>query len=299
MKILGFVSVFSGFIIASFLAVTSWAATFEEVQFRSASVPPTPFQLVRAKKNGVELKSEPGISLSGRLWRPSGEGPLPAVVLVHGCLGIRPYQDAWAAQLSEWGYVVLQVDYFGPRSVTQTCADLRKAFTRGYGGDNVADVQGALSYLIGLPFVANDRIALMGWGDSPVLRAIHRGGQERLFDQEFAAGIALYPPCKRMDGGDFYAPLLVLAGAKDDWRPAEFCKDMAASSKSQAIPVALKVYQNTYHAFDDPDVGERWYFEEAENLRKSPTRGATLGYDAAAHEDALATVRAYLAKYLK
>jgi dienelactone hydrolase len=271
----------------------------EKVHFNSASVPPTPFKIKQAQNKGIELKPEPGIPLTGWLGKPAGEGPFPAVVLFHGCFGIRAYQDAWAAQLSEWGYVTLQVDYFTSRGVEQTCADLRHAFLRGYGGENVTDAQGALSYLSGLPFVAKDRIALMGWGDSPVLRAIVRGGQERNFDRKFSAAIALYPPCKKMDSGDFYAPLLVLIGAKDDWRLAEFCQGMAETAQAHTVPVVLKVYPDAYHAFDDQSVGELWYFEEAQNLLKMPTRGATLGYNPAAHEDALVRVRAFLAEHLQ
>jgi dienelactone hydrolase len=271
----------------------------EQVQFSSASVPPTPFKVKQAKKKGIELKAEPGIPLIGWLSKPPGPGPFPAVVLFHGCFGIRTYQDAWAAQLSAWGYVTLQVDYFTPRGVEQTCADLRYAFLRGYGGENVTDAYGALSYLSGLPFVAKKRIALIGWGDSPVLRSIVRGGQERNFDLKFSAAVALYPPCKKMDGGDFYAPLLILVGAKDDWRPATFCQDMAEMSRVHAVPVSLKVYSDAYHAFDDSAVGERWYFEDAQNLLKMPTRGATLGYSPAAHEDALKMVRTFLSEHLQ
>jgi len=272
---------------------------FEAVELNSAGMPPTPFKVKQARKKGIELKPEPGIPLDGRLSKPAGDGPFPAVVLLHGCFGLQPYQDTWATHLAEWGFVVLQVDYFGPRGVEETCSDLRHAFIRGYGGDNVADAQGALAYLSDLEFVANDRVAVMGWGDSPVLRALDRGGQERFFDRKFAAGVAFYPPCKRMDSGDFYAPLLVLVGAKDDWRLAAPCESMAERSRAHALPVDLKVYPSAYHAFDDPSVGEKWYFEEAQNLAKTPTRGATLGYDPDAYEDALVTVRAFLTEHLR
>jgi poly(3-hydroxybutyrate) depolymerase len=87
------------------------------VNFNSAGTPPTPFQLKRAKAKGIELKPEPGAPLRGLLFRPKGEGPFPAVVLLHGCRGIQPYQRDWAGKLAEWGYVALLVDSFGPRNV--------------------------------------------------------------------------------------------------------------------------------------------------------------------------------------
>ena len=61
------------------------------VNFASADAPPTPFQVRAAKAAGRELKTVPGIPLRGLMARPEGEGPFAAVVLVHGCDGVRPY----------------------------------------------------------------------------------------------------------------------------------------------------------------------------------------------------------------
>ena len=59
--------------------------------------------------------------LSGRLMRPEGDGPFPAVVLLHGCNGMS-YDDTWAENfLLPWGYVLLEIDSFGPRGVNNVC----------------------------------------------------------------------------------------------------------------------------------------------------------------------------------
>lgn len=60
--------------------------------------------------------------LSGILTVPKGDGPFPAVVLLPVCNGLRAPATAaqmtgWARRLSEWGYVTLQVDSLGPRSL--------------------------------------------------------------------------------------------------------------------------------------------------------------------------------------
>jgi dienelactone hydrolase len=57
------------------------------------------------------------VTLTGKLTKPQGDGPFPAVVLMHGCTGIGKHQEDWAARFASWGYVALQVDSLGPRGL--------------------------------------------------------------------------------------------------------------------------------------------------------------------------------------
>src|SRR5215470_16674043 len=41
--------------------------------------------------------------------RPHGSGPFPAVVLMHGCHGVKPSNRQWAAWFRDHGYVALIV----------------------------------------------------------------------------------------------------------------------------------------------------------------------------------------------
>ncbi len=72
----------------------------EIVHFTSEVLPPSALKLRQAKAQGKELKREPGFPLWGHLNKPSGPGPFPAVVLMHGCSGIRPTHARWASQLT-------------------------------------------------------------------------------------------------------------------------------------------------------------------------------------------------------
>src|SRR5437867_11814092 len=51
----------------------------------------------------------PGASLpiDATLVRPTGQGPFPAVVQLHGCAGLEPQSRRWARWLAERGYVAL------------------------------------------------------------------------------------------------------------------------------------------------------------------------------------------------
>jgi len=278
------------------LIFSSQAPAAEQVSFRSAPIQPTFFKLNQAKKQGIELKPEPGVLLTAELSKPGGSGPFPAVALLHGCRGIQPYQRQWAAELVNWGYVTLLVDSYGPRNIVETCTD-----TVGNVGVHVAQVRdayGALSYFARMPSVDAERIAVMGWSQDAVLGTVVRLGEQQYAERKFRAAVALYPLCKDLSG-DFIAPVLVLIGASDDWTPARYCEAMADGAKGAAQAVVLNVYPETYHAFDDPDAGKLWNFDDAQNTEKTPARGATLGYSATAHKDAKERVRAFLAKHLK
>ncbi len=223
------------------------ASADQEVQFQSAPVKPTPLQERLAQARGEAPEVLPGVPLKGYLTRPQGDGPLPAVVLLHGCGGIRPsVREAWPERLAAWGYVVLVVDSFSTRGIKNTCDRL---FV-----DRVYDAYGALDFLSGYSFVDPERIALMGFsaGGIATLQAVQLGAAEALMAQKFKAAIAYYPICS-VSNGDMAVPTLILVGELDDWSPAEKCRKMMAQRSGKGSPVQLDVYEGAYHAFDSAD----------------------------------------------
>ncbi len=274
------------------------AAAFERVALNAAAKPPSKLQIRMAKKKGTELQPEPGTPLKGLFAKPDGDGPFPAVVLIHGCRGIQPYQQEWVDRLAGWGYVALLVDSFGPRNVQEICTEgYQQSFSEESAG-RVFDAYGALDYLAGLAFVDPDRVAAMGWSGSRFLGTIATAGVHVFFDRKFKAAVSLYPDCADASSGQFYAPLLVLIGGLDDWTPARGCEKLAAVTRALGGTLKLVVYPRAHHSFDDPDLGEPRYLPEVFNIYKNPARGATLGFNRTAYEDALNQVREFLAKYV-
>ena len=52
------------------------------------------------------INDEKPILLSGILTKPNGEGPFPAVVLLHGCSGLeqgKKRSESWSDRLVDWG----------------------------------------------------------------------------------------------------------------------------------------------------------------------------------------------------
>src|SRR5687767_11990657 len=95
--------------------VSSVASAQERVQFPSAD---------GALNGGAPTQ------LEGYLYRPTGAGPFPAVVAMHGCGGLFTLRDRsklaarnidWGTRLSTQGYVVLFPDSLNPRGTPEVC----------------------------------------------------------------------------------------------------------------------------------------------------------------------------------
>ena len=102
--------------------------------------------------------------LTGSLYRPSGDGPFPAVVVMHGCGGVAPNAIAWAQWLRAEGYAALVLDSFVGRGLKRICGDATVLPARV----RAEDVFVAAASLRRLSFIDGDRIAAMGF--SPAAR---------------------------------------------------------------------------------------------------------------------------------
>ncbi|MCP3892669.1 MAG: dienelactone hydrolase family protein [Desulfobulbaceae bacterium] len=217
-----------------------------------------------------------------KLTKPDGEGPFPAVVLLHGCGGLNSsHGSQWAQRLSEWGYVSLQVDSFAPRKITGICAGgMIVVETLPY---RVKDAYLARGYLSTLDFVDTGRIGVMGWsnGGTTAVKAVLKSGEPKR-PQPFDAAVALYPQCYKPLNPR--SPLLILSGGKDRWTPAEFCRRHAPVG-NQSEMFTLKVYPEAYHCFD-------WIGIDTEQ------EGHILQYHAESAADAFSKVKAFLYKHL-
>ena len=199
------------------------------------------------------------VTLTSWLAKPDGDGPFPAVVLLHGCGGLErntSHQTVWrglsrhAAFLNDNGYVTLIVDSFGSRGIRDGC------FGRNYNWVLDQDAAFALDHLSTLPFVNSRRIGFVGLSLSggTALRLAQPYSVDRRLESgrsTYAALVAYYPYCQAYYS--FSRPILILIGAYDDHVPAPRCRDLASSN---ADYVELKVYPDTHHSFDLPIVGK-------------------------------------------
>jgi dienelactone hydrolase len=256
------------------------------------------------------------------LSRPGGNGPFPAVVILHDCSGLGPRSSGapwrWASELTARGYVSIWPDSFVSRGrTTGVCTDASPP--RVTHQQRADDAYEALSYLRSLPFVQGRRVAVMGGshgGSSTLATIVDAPANAARGKSGFAAAIALYPNCARSLGGwsverkpqrggptfayagafKPLAPLLILIGELDDWTPAEPCRKLAEAAQSAGYPVTTKVYPGAHHSFDS--LGPVRYVGERINANSPTGRGATTAGHAEAWADAILQVGRFLAQHM-
>ena len=119
---------------------------------------------------------KPPTALAATLFKPaSAQGPARAVALFHGCGGVGMNVSRMAQRLAGQGIAALVVDSFGPRRITDACT--RNWPSVAQAADRTRDIDTAVAWLRTQPFVAADRIAVMGYsygGGVVLMRSLRR-----------------------------------------------------------------------------------------------------------------------------
>jgi dienelactone hydrolase len=190
------------------------------------------------------------------LYRPQREGKSPAVVLLHGCYGVRGKEGRWAARLRDEGYVALVVDSMTGRGLT-TRESLRSVCSglHLWGSTRAPDVAASLAHLRTLPFVDADRIAVIGWshGAWTVLDFLATASPADV--RGLRAVVAFYPYCglasrARWSGLGGGVPVLMLLAGQDAIVSPGACLGVAEAESRKGHPVTTKLYAEAGHAFD-------------------------------------------------
>jgi len=141
------------------------------------------------------------LTLTGLLMKPKGDGPFPAVILLHECSGMYTEiadnrDNIWASRLVSWGYATLQVDSFGPRKETYVC-DRPTSIIHPI--DRRLDAYAGKTYMENQPYVDGKRIAVMGWshGGWTTLFTVNNNFMNGIRTGPFKASIAFYPWCEQ------------------------------------------------------------------------------------------------------
>jgi dienelactone hydrolase len=257
----------------------------EVVQFETARYHVGELQQRLARERGETIERPPAVVIKGYLSKPAGAGPFPAVVYLHGCLGLADYRRKAAAdEFTAQGYVALAVDSFATRGIKDDCLS---------GLSNrESDALGALIYLSRQAFVDPRRIALVGISQGGIAALnIATARSFEIFEMppgvKYKAVVAFYPSCSSA-GNEMAIPVLILIGALDDWARASECAWWAKRRRVDGAPVTVNIYPEAYHSFDNP------------NLRiATRAYGHWMKYDADAAAKAHAAMRDFLAAQLR
>ena len=181
-----------------------------------------------------------------RIFAPEGAGaPLPAVVLAHGSGGIDGRANPYIAALKAAGIAVMEIEMFRPGGRPERI------------GATIPHAIGALEYLSTNPAVDPARIGMMGfsWGGGLSLALAQERGYSGQGPHRYAAFVPIYPVCNYLAqngiGAPSGAPLLILAGAKDDYDAPGDCPRLAAAFNDWTAGIAsVHVYPDATHIWD-------------------------------------------------
>ena len=209
---------------------------------------------------------------------------------------VQPRYRDWAEQLLKTGHAVLLPDSYGSRELGAQCrvnVKERRVLARR---ERVADITAARQWLVQQPWVARDRISLIGWanGASAVLWAVRPQLSSRAIEPDYRSAIAFYPDCRISSGTGWSArvPTLLLIGARDDVSSPPACKQMVDGARGRSALTRIVVYPTASHDFDRANLPLRAIAGSDAAL---PERGH-IGTDADARRDAQRRVTEWLAR---
>jgi dienelactone hydrolase len=201
----------------------------------------TPEEYGQVKKDG-ELKAE--------ILLPKGTtGPIPFMIVLHGCDGMSTAEKEWtnsvAGAMNAEGIGALIIDSYTTRYVDKSCGmpDLH------WGRRRADDAYSGLDYLIEHNLAKPSEVYVMGYSNGGAASLIAMTERENDHKHRFAAGFPIAPNCMSVTVkyGDYYNPMIIFTGEKDDANIPEPCRELM--KKKRHTPIQLIEYQGANHGF--------------------------------------------------
>lgn len=102
--------------------------------------------------------------LDGYLARPDGDGPFPAVVVIHEAFGLTDDIRSIARRFADQGYLALAVDLFSGRNKAVCMFRMMTGMLfNSLEHAGIQDLKASMKYLTGLPDVIKHRIGAVGY----------------------------------------------------------------------------------------------------------------------------------------
>jgi len=223
------------------LAVSALAAESHEVSYRS----------------GDE-------TVHAMLYKPAGDGPFPALVVIHEWWGLNDWVKQQADRYAQLGYVALAIDLY--RGQVATTPDQAHEIMRGVPEDRAKrDLLAATAYLRSLNTVNTKRVGVIGWcmGGGYALDLA-------IADSKLKAAVINYGHLATDDATlkKIHASILGIFGGEDRGIPPadvmKFEKQMKALNKK----VEIHIFPDAGHAFENPNNQQGYRKEDAEQAEQ-------------------------------
>ena len=225
-----------------------------------------------------------GGSLRAAIARPPGEGPHPALLVLHETFGLNDDIRRITATLADRGYVALAPDLFshGNRLACLTRVLVDAAFAADHG--TLADLDAALEHLRDQPDADGERVGVIGFcmGGGFALAVAARGGVR--------VAAANYGPVPKDRGALAGACPIVASYGGADRVYGSHADRLEAHLRALGIDHDVKRYDGVGHSFLSFDNLPAW-------SRRLPSPLAP-GYDPEAAADAWDRIHRFFERHL-
>jgi len=201
----------------------------------------------RIKPRYVEYDSPGGSSgrMKGYLVSPAGEGPFPAVVVIHENRGLNPYIEDVARRAAVAGFLALAPDGLYPVGGYPGNDDDGKALQSSLDrGKLMTDLLNSANYLKSHS-LSNGKLGATGFcfgGGVVNFLAVQMG-------EDLQAGVPFYGAAAKTEDVPKIKAALMVQYASDDPRINGMRPDFEAALKASGVDYEMHVYPDTRHGF--------------------------------------------------
>lgn len=188
-------------------------------------------------------------SVSAYFSLPQGNGPFPAIIVIHEWWGLNDWIRTNADAFANKGYAALAIDLYRGKSTKNS--DEAHELMRGLPADRVTkDLQAAYSFLQNNPKVDKNRIGVIGWcmGGGYALQAATILPKLKAAVMNY--GSLFSDPANVKKVG---CPLLGIFGETDRGIPVMDVQNFEQALKDAKKENKIIIYRNVGHAFMNPN----------------------------------------------
>ncbi len=198
------------------------------------------------------------------LYKPSGNGPFPALVVIHEWWGLNDWVKQRADTYAQLGYVALAIDLY--RGQVATTPDEAHEIMRGVPEDRAQrDLLAATAYLRSLNTVNPKRVGAIGWcmgggyaldlavADPKLKVAVINSGHLATDDATLKK---------------IHAAILGIFGGQDRGIPPANVKKFEKQMNALNKKVEIHIFPDAGHAFENPNNQQGYRKEDAEQAER-------------------------------
>ncbi len=196
----------------------------------------------------VEFEGGKG-SIKGYLAQPDGDGPFPAILVIHEWWGLADWIKQNADHFAEQGYVALAVDLYEGK-VTDDPGEAHELMRALDDGEALADLKGALKFLQSLEAVDSDRkVGAIGWCMGGKFSRLIAQQSAEIGPTAICYGSVATEPDQIQALAGRGRPILGIFGGQDRGIPVDRVKEFAKALEAKGSDVSLYIYEDAGHAF--------------------------------------------------